>query len=52
MPTVYRFPKKSLQHNRVSDRDLELWTKHCEEKGIDPKTTVPATKHPRDRKKP
>jgi hypothetical protein len=52
MPTVYRFAKKSLQRNNVDPRDMEIWLKHCEQKGIDPSTTAPVAKHPNRRKKP
>jgi hypothetical protein len=51
MPTVYRFAKKSLSRNRVASRDLEIWLKHCEQKGIDPAATMPVNKHPHGAKK-
>jgi hypothetical protein len=51
MPTIYRFAKKSLQRNSVGSRDMEIWLKHCEQKGIDPATTAPVAKHPNRRKK-
>jgi len=51
MPTIYRFAKKSLQRNNVAARDLEIWLKHCEQKGIQPETTPPVAKYPSRRKK-
>lgn len=45
MPTIYRHPKKSLAHNRVEPRDLELWIKHREYKHLSVKSTAPVTKH-------
>jgi len=50
MPTVYRFANKSLQRNAVTTRDLEMWSKHCEQKGIKPAATIPVAKHPSSRK--
>ena len=50
MPTVYRFAKKSLQRNDVSPRDMEIWLKHCEEKGIAPEVTSPVSRHPQRKK--
>jgi hypothetical protein len=52
MPTVYRFPKNSMKRNAVRSRDLELWAKHCNEKGIDPQKTAPNIKHPKPTKEP
>lgn len=51
MPTIYRMAKKALPRNKVSPRDIEIWLKHCEQKGVDPETTVPVVKHPKRRKK-
>lgn len=50
MPTIYRFAKRCLQHNKVEPREIEIWLKHCESKGIEAAETPPVKKHPRRKK--